>query len=286
MKQFFITVIAGVMAVAGVATASAQKQQPASSCGCQCTCEVCTCPKPEKNDKKVKGKNNIEDRVNPDSKIFQPNYNKEIDSNTVDIAASHPGYDGKYVSLEERYKEAADEVIVAETEQMLLKRIESHEWDYRPVAASDSQDAIYFSIDKNGDGTVEPPVLCISHLSEEPLQLGTYVILQLDYPPIAGEVEEQPNKWLLTIDDVTTTPNFNGTGMHHSKLTHRFEGVKDKFLFYVLAHCDKVWLYLQEKDYAPGAADAGKRCIELTRDQLDDFYYMHQLFVLKGGSFE
>ena len=193
-------------------------------------------------------------------------------------------YGDQYSSWKDRYP-LDDEISVVETQDQLMERIADHEWHYQPSSAdtyTDRPAVVFFKINKNGDGTIDTPELCVRFWTDSIVTPTGNIVLQIDYLPIMAEASEQPNSYPIAIDKDRTKTVPDSNGKYRTDISHRLSGKNDRMLFSALANCSDVWIYTDH--YNPKEPDNEQHAIKLTNDEQTDFYYMHQLFYLKGGS--
>ncbi len=281
-----LTLLTLLAASALLAPAASAQSQPATNCGCQCTCQTCNCPKPEKEnakpDKQKKGKgyeNSVGYQKGEETNLRIKN--RQASDSLID--AMNVSYGDQYKTWRERYP-LDDEISVAETQDELMERIAESEWHFQPASVDTCTSrpaVVFFRINKNVDGTIDTPELCIRFWTDSITMPNECLVLQIDYLPIMAAADEQPNSYRIDFDKGRSKTLPDSNGKYRTEITRRLTGPDDRMLFSALANCSDAWLYTDH--YNPLEPDNEQHAIKLTGDEQTDFYYMHQLFYLKGG---
>lgn len=179
----------------------------------------------------------------------------------------------QFLEIAKRYEWHDDEV--TDTEADLMEYVNCANRRYMPknLSMDKQENVIFLYFDVDADGHPGPLHLRLQHTADTPLHFDN-VAFQIDYMP--SSPDDLTFTYGLKLENIERGETGKKTSWQHSDNILRSDD--DKVLLYALSHCNWALLTLKTDDNRD-------QKLQLSDDQLRDFYVMLQLFKLKGGVF-
>lgn len=177
------------------------------------------------------------------------------------------------LEIAKRYEWHDDEV--TDTEADLMEYVNCTDRRYMPknLSMDKQENVIFLYFDEDADGHPGPLHLRLQHSASTLLHFD-HVAFQIDYMP--SSPDDLTFTYGLQLENIERGKTGKKTSWQHSDNILRSDD--DKVLLYALSHCNWALLTLKTDDNRDPK-------LQLSDDQLRDFYVMLQLFKLKGGVF-